>query len=751
MAPRTYRFGAFELDEPRFELRRAGERVELQPKALDLMLYLLSHRDRVVSKAELLKQLWPDVVVSEASLSKAVSSARRALGDSGGQQRCIETVRGRGFRFLARVEEHAASRAAAAEAAGDHTPPTFDADRGFVGREAVLSAIADALAAADRGTGRVILLAGEAGIGKTRTAHEAAARARAAGARVLTGWCPEGEGTPALWPWLQVLRQLVEDADPGPLTAGLGEGVADLAALLPALRERLSDLGAAAPIDPAQARFRLFDTAGAILTRAARERVHLLVLDDVHWADRASLLLLDFLSHVIAAARIALVVTYREDELTPADALADLSRGPAGRPLTLDGLSCGEVARLLEVELGRPVEASVAAAIHERTEGNPFFVKELARGIAAHPAPDPAPPLGAAAALPAGIRELLRRRLERLTPPCAEVLLIAAAMGRDVDVALVAAVAGLAPDALLERLDEARAAHLLRAGPAGYSFAHALVREALLDRIPAAERSRLHRRIGEALEARHRDDLEPHLARLALHFCEGALSGAGERAVAYARRAGDRAAALLAPDEAASHYGRALDVHALLALPDDRERCELLLALGEAQMRSGQRHEGRETLRRAADRARSLGAAELLGRAALASGGLELAPSGGVHDPELIALLEDALAMLPASDSTLRVRLLVRLSIALCWTRLDRSAELVQEAVTAARRLGEPAALAYALYTHRWSLLSPTDLEARLADGDEMLELGRRSGRRELQLAARSCRFMDLIELGRIA
>ncbi len=723
--------------------------VELQPKALDLLLHLLRHRDRIVLKNELLVQLWPGVAVSEASLSKAVSAARRAVDDSGDRQCWIGTLRGRGFRFVGAVEEHEAPTSAAADGARDRTAGPREPEGGFVGREDVLDAIAAALSAAGQGAGGLILLAGEPGMGKTRTAQEGAARCRSKGCVVLTGWCAEREGAPALWPWQQPLRQLAVDSDLLSLSGGLTAGMADLGELLPALDRRQPDLVAHAPLDPEQARFRLFDTITELLKRATRAAPHLLVLDDFHWADRASLLLLGFLAREIPAMRLVVLVTYRADDLAIGHPLLDLSRRPECSAVVLAGLDRAEVARLVEMEIGRPIEAADAAAIHARTGGNPFFVKELA--LARRGQLDAAPSALFSSPLPGGIRAVLRQRLERLSCACSEMLVVAAAMGHDLDLGVLASAVGERADALLERLDEAQAAHVVRPGDSGYSFAHALVRDALLEAIPSAERARLHRRIGEAIEARYGGDLDAHLSQLAYHFCEGAPSGGAERAIAYAQRAAERAAQVLAADEAAAHYRRALEVESLLVARDDRARCELLLGLGEAQVNAGQGQGGRETLRQAADLARRLGGGELLARAALASGGLELSTEVGVYDPDLVKLLEEALAALPAAESALGVRVLVRLSIALLWAQaFDRCTELVARAVAAARRIDNPAALAYALYTHRWSLMGPDNLEPRLAASDEMLQTARQADHRELELAARSCRFLDLTELGRV-
>jgi DNA-binding winged helix-turn-helix (wHTH) protein/tetratricopeptide (TPR) repeat protein len=731
----------FELSEARFELRRAGVPVPVQPKVVDLLLHLVRHRDRVVLKDELLRALWPDVLVTEASLSKAVAGARRALGDGAEEPRHVLTVRGRGFRFVASVAEEAPDAGARPGARG-----TGD----FVGRADIQGAVAGALASARAGDGRLVLLAGEAGMGKTRTAQEIAARARASGARVLTGWCLEEKGAPDLWPWAQALRQVAADGDLVALGRGLGDGAADLAELVPSLAGVAPAVASRSRLAPEQARFRLFDTITEVLRRAAGARPLLVVLDDFHRADRASLALLGFLSQELAGSGMVLLVTCREEALLEGHLLVGFSRRPTSLALRLEGLAREEVARLVATEAGEPVDDRVAAAIHEASEGNPFFVKELARALAAR-GPLDTPAALDAMPLPAGVREVLRQRLDRLSAGCRDVLVPAALIGRDVEVGVVARVTGLPAEQVLERLDEASAARVVVGRPGGYRFAHALVREALLEPVAAAEEARLHRRIGEALEAHHAGDLEPYLAQLAHHFAAGAPSGGLAQAADYARRAGHRAARLLACDEAAAHYRRALELMALQGAAGERQRCELLLSLGEAQIAAGDPREGRTTLRRAAEVARGLSSPEHLGRAALAAGGLPFSAEVGVQDAELEEWLQGALDGLPAGASTLRTRLLARLAVALAWGHSwERVGDLAREAVESARRVDDPHALGYALYVHRWTRSPPGELEAKLGDSDEILRLARQSGARELELAARSCRFLDLIELGRL-
>ncbi len=229
--PVVFAFGEFEADEALRELRREGRPIDLHPTPLRLLLYLLRHRDRVISKDELLDRVWSEVAVSEGALSTAIKEIRSALGDDGSQQRVIQTLRGRGYRLIAPVEEQPAA-----------TPTrTYPARRGvpdFVGRGSILTQLDAALEDAGAGRGRIVLLAGEAGIGKTRTAEEFAATARSRGVSVHAAWCREEKGAPPYWPWVQILRGLVDGRDADALRGDLGGGAARISRIVPEIRDR---------------------------------------------------------------------------------------------------------------------------------------------------------------------------------------------------------------------------------------------------------------------------------------------------------------------------------------------------------------------------------------------------------------------------------------------------------------------------------------------------------------------------------
>src|SRR5262245_20656867 len=254
-----FAFSDFELDESLYQLRRRGEVVRLEPKVFDVLAYLVRQRDRVVPKDELLARLWPGEFVSETVLPRCITAARKAVGDDPAGQKVIQTVHGRGYRFVAALADDA-RRAQAGDGAAAERPGEI-----FVGREQAMAELRGALDDACSGRGRLVFLVGEPGIGKTRTAEELAALARQRGARVHGGRCYEDDGSPAFWPWVQILRGCVRDADPRLVASELGPAAADIAELVPEVRQSLPHLPAPPSLPPEQARFRLFDGVATFL------------------------------------------------------------------------------------------------------------------------------------------------------------------------------------------------------------------------------------------------------------------------------------------------------------------------------------------------------------------------------------------------------------------------------------------------------------------------------------------------------
>jgi tetratricopeptide (TPR) repeat protein len=635
-------------------------------------------------------------------------------------------------------------------------PPHPRTEAVFVGRHDELVELRAGLEDAVTGRGRFFLVVGEAGIGKTRLVEELAREAAERGHLVLWGRCWEGEGAPPYWPWIQVTRAYLRIAHSEglPRVAG-GPGAPYLAQLVP----ELGGPQLPAPSVPPQsehARFYLFDAVATSLQSRPDHTPLLLVFDDLHWADTPSLLLLQFLVHELRDTAMLVVATYREMEARQnphvADILGALARD--GRHLSLRGFGEEEVALFIEGKTGRTASAPLVRAVHRETEGNPFFVDEIVHLLVAEGAlerRDATVPRRLP--VPQGVREAIRRRLAPLPAPCRDALTLASVVGREFGLGALQRACGLGADALLEVLRPALGREIL-VRDRRYRFAHALIRETIYEELGAAERARLHGRIGEVLEALHQMDPTPHLATLAHHFLEAVPAGGAEKAITYSTRAARYAEASLAYEDAAVLFERALEVLAEARPADVRERCELLLARGGAQWKAGDGPGARETFRQAADIARRTGDAPLLARSALGfagEGSRLLWVRSGVVDQPRIELLEEALDGLGDRDPGLRARLLARLAINLYWAPdPERVLALSEEAVTLARQLGDPRDLAAVLRARWIALWRPEAAEERLAIADEIVRLGERTADRELALLGRRFRIVGFLEHGNV-
>ncbi len=649
----------------------------------------------------------------------------------------------------------------------------------FVGRERELAALQAGVREAVAGHGRLFLVTGEPGIGKTRLAQEVAVYARSH-ARVLWGRCHESEGAPAFWPWIQVMRTYLRETEPVLLQADMGPGAAHIAQVFPEVRDRLPELATPPSLPPEQERFRFFDSFTGFLKAAAARTPLVVVLDDLHGADKPSLLLLQFLAREIADAGLLVLGAYRETELSGNhplfEAVGELVRVEVTNRIPLSGLNEGEVTRYLEMAAGGNAPAKLAAAVHKQTDGNPFFVGEVVRLLITEGFRSGSADSQAAGEMPIppGVREAIGRRLSRLSADCNAVLSTAAVIGRDFELRVLERVVGIQPHTrFLDVLDEARAFGVLKAAPTqreGYSFAHALIRETMYDALPTAQRMDLHRRVAKVLETAYSNDLEPHLTALAHHFVEGVQAchdqGPGDdgdlqKAIKYSVRAAEQASAQLAYEEAAAHYDRALHVLDL----DNREpsggirveaqRCELLLALGESQNRAGGSGIARETFHRAAAAVRRLRrqlgdrqAAPFLVRVV---GGLGFNLEGGKVDELLVGSCSDALEALANSDSRGRALVLAQLAVALSWSdAVERRTVLIQEALEIARRLGDKALLASILNAGHHATWRPDNMDDRLSAASEVVRLAEQVGDTHLMMQGHWARVADLLEAGDI-
>jgi predicted ATPase len=600
----------------------------------------------------------------------------------------------------------------------------------FVGRELELGQLRGAFDAARAGRAGVVLVSGEPGIGKTTLAEETMVYARLRGARVLWGRCYEWDGAPAYWPWAQVIRGYVQQCDPERLRAELGSGAAHIAQVVPDVREQLPDVPEPPRMEGEQARYRLFDSIATFLRNAAGRQPLLLALDDLHWADTPSLLLLQFVAREMEQAQLLIVGTYRDAEVGRqhplATTLAELARGHRALRLGLQGLGKEDIARFISLSTGIAPDAALVDAVQRETEGNPFFVSEVVRLLVAEGRLGrAAEPASWSISIPESVRDVVGRRLGRLSATCNDTLAIASVVGREFSLPLLSRVSGLSTDVILDALEEALRARLItEEEPAQrYRFTHALVQDTLYAELSAGRRLRLHAAVGQALEQLHTADLAPYYDELAYHFGIAAPVGSAERAIAYAVRAGDRAMAQVAWESAIQHYERALHALDMQPEPSPSQRCDVLLALGVAQFRTvldvSESPEGRQSFVQAAEIARSIGSFERLARAALGFAGINtVRTAGGLQQARL---LENALALAPADDSALKARVMARLAVdyRVIPNMSDRSAALSEESLAMARRLNDPSVLAAVLVARFSAIWAPDSLDERLAVASE--------------------------------
>jgi DNA-binding SARP family transcriptional activator len=620
-----------------------------------------------------------------------------------------------------RAPEHPAGAAGAGATVLPPAAVTDDDAPPFAGRADLLEELAGARAA---------FVAGEPGIGKTRLLQELAQRAGAAGARVLWGRC-HIPGAPSYQPLVEALRAYVQDAPAADLARTLPPIAGELVALMPELRDRV-DLPAPLEDDANGDDERLFRAMLETLPALASGGRVLLVIDDLHASDEGTLRLLEHLIASPTAPALSLALGYRDREAP--DGLtrfvARARRVPGTVDVTLAGLDTDAVA-VLAGERGQAAEA-----LWRRTGGNPLFVTALL---------DRAGRVGAGAdagggepRLPERVSDLIEEELARLEKPVRAALAIASAAGDEFDFDLTAAVAGGDERAVLDALDEAVAARVVRErGRAGsYAFRHPLMREVIYAGLTATRRAHLHMRIAEALDAR---DAPPGL--VAEHVIRAGELVPPVRAAGLFARAADAASEERRHRDAAGLYERA--AAALDGRPEEaRGRCELLVRLGEARVRSGDPDAAGSAFSEAAAAARSLADGQLLAQAAL---GLSSLPPAA----EAVAALEDALELLAAHDHTTRALVLARLSRELADARPRGEVErLARDAVRSGRRSGDPVALADALETSYTLLNVSGDSGDRLALADEMIALGERHGHAGVLVRGRVRRGVGFLERG---
>ena len=646
------------------------------------------------------------------------------------------------------------SSPAAVRADEEPAPPAVVAGE-EIGRRSERRALADLLDDALAGGAGAALLVGEPGIGKSWLVRGLAERARGKGFVVATGACSQDDGAPPLWPWLSVMRALDEAT-----AAGDGTAPVSTDGTRPAQRTGLADLVAdAEALGPGESAFRTWERIASAVLAAAERRPVLVVLDDLHWADDATLRTLRHLLEVAPPSARLVVVGTRRSHPEPSGALAEASEAFARRQglrLELAGLSVQDAAALVQ-SVSTEVSGDVTTAWHTRSEGNPFFLLELAR--LGTPVDDSA--RGDASdhpTVPATVREVVMRRVAALPAETVRSLGTAAVVGRSFRVETVAAADQDDADTVEDVLEPARAAGLLVDHAAdGYAFAHALARDAVYHSIPQRRRARVHAQVAHALATdpvtRATTSADELTAELARHWLASGPTHA-EQAWRAADAAATQARGAVAYRDAMDMRARAVAAHRRVPAASEEDRWDLLLELARDAAYAAHWPAVVDAATEAMALGRSLGSPERVARAAAA-----LTHYCVWQPHSWLEVLEDAvddlrwaLRVLPETDSPTRALLLLSLAVELYYDQ-DSPAEraaLVDAGLLVARRLGDPQVLAWATRAAWLATWSPSRTEARLALGTESLEAARAANDTVAEAVSLISLAIDHLELGRV-
>ncbi len=611
----------------------------------------------------------------------------------------------------------------------------------FCGRQTEIDSLLEHLKVAADGALDVVLVSGEAGIGKTRLATEAARRALDRGSTVLYGRCDEDLAVP-FQPFVEALTQV---ARAHPDARLFGRHAGELVRIVPEVASVTPGLPPPLRADPETERYRLFDAVAAWLGSVSAAGGAMLIIDDLHWGEQSTLLLLRHLIRSAEPMKLLIVVTYRSTELRPAhplaDFLADVGSHSHVDRMPLEGLGLPAVHDMVRGVGGNEADDSaqdLGQLLWSETAGNPLFVQEILRSLVEGgilrdddgllTTTEPVSTIN----IPDSVREVVGRRLGRLRPTTRMVLSVASVTGVAIDFEAVVAASGLDDDRVVDALDEACGAELIRETPSGaYEFIHPLVRSTLYTGLGSARRHQRHRFVAEALLGR--PDSAP--ASVFYHLYRARV--ADPRIIDQSASAGQEALERLAFDEAVGYFASALDALAAIGPPGGLlpRKCELLIALGNAQ-RLAARPAHRDTLLEAAQLAEDLGDASLLARAVLANN-RGFASVIGIVDAERVRFLEAALAAVGPDDSPTRARLLSVLGLETIWdNRGLRRLNLVDEATAIARRLGDESCLLETWTAAHVAGSIPDQTPRLLEEAPPLIDLAERIGNAQQQAGA---------------
>ncbi len=809
----NFRIGTYEVDLRTGELCGKGRTTLLQDKPLQLLCLLVEQPNRMLTREQIIERLWGSSRYHDCadSLNQCVRKLRQALQDHPSDSQILQTIPRRGYRLIAPVQSLSPSAAASGTAVeplgvGHHDVEQAPCPRPFVqatsgvrmvGREAELNALRTSWKATLAGAQQFTILSGEPGVGKTSLAA-VFAQSVCCEALVLLGRCEQERPVPYA-PFDEILRLVVESFPPQVLQQWLAsiEGSEELKHLTPGLARYVGSEPESLPAGPVERRYRMFHAFKELLHVLAVSRPVLLVLEDMHWAEPGTVLLLRHLVRSMKDCALFILVTMSDtespDEHSTRELWASIRREPAATRLVLRGLDEEFVASLVNTFTGISASKTLVRAMRESTGGNPLYVTEVLRHLVETDGVVRLDDLSATARIedlgvPESLREIIAIRVSKLGPECSRLLTLAAVVGHKFGLTVFETLVNLSEDQLFYCIDsavKARIIHEVPGQPGRFSFTHRIVWEAIYSNQTDARRVRLHHKVAEVLERLSGE--EPPAADLAFHFGRAAAFKDAEKAIRYAIRAAEDAASQMALEEAARHYGMALraleyvPAHSPFASPD--QRSHLLIKRGRSFLQAGQWATARQefvqalselescpnkettrcelyislaecafwlmdvsAVRDYASRAQSL--AELLSRDDLAANGLAWIASAEAADGDVTRAVEtDRRAI--ARSSGIRSFARARMPLTLYWAGLTaRAVEQGAETVTYARETRDPAFLLYSLQHSGLALSGAGQYSEAFRLFDEACTLGRRSGAFPLLARAICMSVAPLLSLG---
>jgi len=685
---RRIQFSEFELDLELFTLQHRKSPVEIGQRPLDLLVCLIQNRERVLDLEFLRREVWGSAALSSAAIPTCVGELRKALADSASSPRFIESVRGRGYRFIAEIK-------CAPRSNGTQTQPLEELP--FVGRKTEMSVLREILrSSVAEARGHLVLIRGEAGIGKTRLLDEFL-KTVPNSVRSYLARSSTIEGAPAFWPWTKILREALTEQKGTNLE--LVENARSLSTAFPEIQGSVEyTLDRPANID----RFSILARWVKTIRSISQGTPLLLAFEDIHRADFDSLSLLAWIAEELSFDPVVVIATHRPSPESNATAqgLSEIAALSRCKSVDLTPLTAVDISFMLD-PIG-PDRSELSKALELRTAGNAFYVTHLIRYLDSRINTESTESL--LSALPSNGREIVSRQLSDLPSSTLNALAVASVAGGTFSIETTAEILEISSKELLTQLEAAQRSWTIREDGSDFVFSHALLCDALYQTIDSPRRREIH-----LLLARNFIKLgDSRAALISDHLTKSMPLADLAEARRFALLAGRDAAARFAYSEAQTFFTRALDLVESDSESSITDRCQILLEFANAQLYAGDRELARKTLLETARLARQAGSAELLAACALQLAPDFLAIEIGSYDAHLISMLQESLDKIPNNTLPLRAQLLARLSHALLWSRdSPQSEQLAIDALQIARLSGDSTALSATLAARADSLTGP--------------------------------------------